>query len=91
MNIEILHDFFLWSTIINVAIYMLVSVSLLSMRGFYIKILKKVWALDEEELLAALGVDRQEYLLTEDIKNCAYDAKAAGQIGKETLIRLLAG
>lgn len=47
--------------------------------------------LDEEELLAALGVDRQGYLPTEEIKNCAYAAKVAGKIGKATLLKLLAG
>ena len=50
MDIDKLQDFFLWCMIINVGIYLLVIVALMSMRDFYIKILKKLFGLDEETI-----------------------------------------
>jgi len=50
MDIDKLQDFFLWCMIINVGIYLLVVVALMSMRDFYIKILKKLFGLDEETI-----------------------------------------
>ena len=50
MDIDKLQDFFLWCMIINVGIYMLVSVAWLLLRDFYTNILKKVFGLDEETI-----------------------------------------
>ncbi len=50
MDIDKLQDFFFWCMITNIGIYILVVVALLAMRDLYIKMLKKVFGLDEETI-----------------------------------------
>lgn len=47
--------------------------------------------LDEAELLAAIGVGRDGYLVTEDVAIKAVAAKGDGLIGSDTLLRILNG
>lgn len=47
--------------------------------------------LDEAELLAALGVERPNYVVTEDIAMKAVAAKGDGLIASETLLQILNG
>ena len=47
--------------------------------------------LDEAEMLAVIGVGRDGYVATEEIKLKAMAAKGEGLIGSETLLRILNG
>ncbi|MDO6456282.1 tyrosine-type recombinase/integrase [Celeribacter halophilus] len=47
--------------------------------------------LDEQELLAALGVGRNDYVLTEKVAQLALTAKGSGQISSATLLQILNG
>jgi hypothetical protein len=47
--------------------------------------------LDEQELLAALGVGRNDYVLTEKMAQLALTAKGSGQISSATLLQILNG
>ncbi len=50
MDIDKLQDFLLWSLIVNIGIYLLVVVALLAMRDFHIRMLEKVFGLDEKTI-----------------------------------------
>ena len=47
--------------------------------------------LDEAEFLAALGVERQNYVVTEGIAMKALEAKNSETISTDTLMRILNG
>lgn len=53
MGIELIQDFLLWCLLINIGIYLITVVAVLLMGDLYIKILKKVFGLDEETIRKA--------------------------------------
>ena len=50
MDINILQDFFFLCMVVNIGIYMLTGLAWISLRGFYTRLLKKMFGLDEEAI-----------------------------------------
>ena len=50
MDINILQDFFFLCMAVNVGIYLFIVLAWISLRGFYTRILKKMFGLDEETI-----------------------------------------
>jgi hypothetical protein len=54
MDIERLHDFFLWCMLVNTGIYALTAIAVLVMRNFVCRIHRKAFGLDEETVCKSI-------------------------------------
>ena len=53
MGIELIQEFLLWCLLVNIGIYLVTVVAVLLMGDLYVRILKKVFRLDEETIRKA--------------------------------------
>lgn len=60
MDIQLLQDFFFWSTMINGGIYIVASLATLFLKGFLCAVMKRFFEYDRKESLRAV----QRYLAT---------------------------
>ncbi len=71
MDIDKLQDFLLWSLIVNIGIYLLVVVALLAMSDFHIRMLEKMFGLDEKTIQKGMYTYVANYKLLITVFNFA--------------------